>query len=106
MTTTMNIMQVCETVTQALRQRGFFDADQDDATRAEVVEPAVEAASAELGTKLTISEHLPGGGCTVLAEGIPGVVTIVSQRRVDDPDAKGDAQDSINPDFGVTWAIT
>jgi hypothetical protein len=106
MATTMNIMQVCETVTQALRQRGFFDADQEDAARAEAVGPAVEAASAELGTKLTVSEHLPNGGCTVLAEGIPGVVTIVSQRRIDDPDAKGDAQDSINPDFGVTWAIT
>jgi hypothetical protein len=36
---------------------------------------------------------------------VPGVVTIVSQRRVTHPDARGDAQESINPDFGVTWAL-
>jgi hypothetical protein len=105
-TTTRNIMEVCETITQALRQRGFFDSALDDAARERLVAPAVEAASAELGVKLTPSEQADRGGCTVLAEGVTGLVTIVSQRRVEHAGAKGDADESVNPDFGVTWSMT
>jgi hypothetical protein len=88
-----------------LRGQGFFEAERHDDARARMVEPALASASADLGAKLTVGEHLPGGGCTVLAEGIPGVVTIVAQRRLDHH-GKGGAKDSINPDFGVTWALT
>jgi hypothetical protein len=105
-TTTTNIMQVCETITQALRQRGFFDDGHDDAARERMVLPAVEAAAGELGMKLTPSEQSVQGGYTVLADGVPGLVTIVSQRRVDHPGTKGDADESVNPDFGVTWSMT
>jgi len=105
-TTTRNIMEVCETITQALRQRGFFDSALDDAARERLVAPAIEAAAAELGVKLTPSERSDQGGYTVLAEGITGLVTIVSQRRVEHPGTKGDADESVNPDFGVTWSMT
>ena len=106
-TTTRNIMEVCEAITQALRQRGFFDSDLGDAEREKLVAPAVEAAAAELGLKLTPSERSDRGGYTVLAEGVTGLVTIVSQRRVEQPPGtRGDADESINPDFGVTWSMT
>jgi hypothetical protein len=105
MTTATTIVQVCDAITGSLRGQGFFDAERDDEARARMIEPALASASDDLGTKLTVSEHMPGGGCTVLAEGIPGVVTIVAQRRLGHH-GKGGAEDSVNPDFGVTWALT
>ena len=104
--TTTNIMQVCEAITQELRQRGFFESGGDDAARERMVLPAVEAAAAALGMNLTPSEQEGKGGYTVLADDVPGLVTIVSQRRVEHPGTKGDADESVNPDFGVTWAMT
>jgi hypothetical protein len=105
-TDTTNIMQVCEVITQQLRQRGFFEAGGDDAGRERMVLPAVEAAAGQLGTKLTPSEQSDKGGYTVLADGVPGLVTIVSRRRVDHPGTKGHADESVDPDFGVTWSMT
>jgi hypothetical protein len=106
MPTTTNIMQVCESITQALRQRGFFDEGGSDQAREGVVPEAVDAAAAELGMKLTASEGSDRGGTvTVLADGVPGMVTIVAQRRVGDGTPE-DGHDSVNPDFGVTWALT
>lgn len=99
------IVQVCDAITAALRSRGFFEAATDDGDRPRIVDEALGAASAELGLKLAPSEGMPGSGRTVMAEGVPGVVTIVSQRRVAHPEGKGEAEDSINPDFGVTWAL-
>lgn len=105
MPTATTIVEICDAITAALRSRGFFDAETDDGARAAAVDEAIATASAELGLKLTASERSKDGGCTVLAEGVPGVVTIVSQRRVTHPEAQGDAKESINPDFGVTWAL-
>lgn len=99
------IVQVCDAITAALRGEGFFDAEQNDGERAAMIGPALERASDELGCKLTVSEHLPDGGCTVLAEGVPGVVTVVARREVGHH-GKGGAADSVDPDFGVTWALT
>jgi hypothetical protein len=105
MATATTIVQVCDAITAALRGSGFFEPGQKDGARAAMVGPALERAAADLGTKLTVSEHLENGGCTVLAEGVPGVVTIVPRRRVEHH-GKGDAADSVDPDFGVTWALT
>jgi hypothetical protein len=100
------IVELCDAITAGLRSRGFFDEHVDDAARHAAVHEAVDEASRELGLKLTLSEKAPGSGHTVLAEEVPGMVTIVSQRRVAAPgEAQGDAQDSINPDFGVTWSL-
>jgi hypothetical protein len=105
MATATTIVEICDAITAALRGRGFFDAETDDGTRAAAVDEAIASASGQLGLKLTASERSKDGGCTVLAEGIPGVVTIVSQRRIAHPEARGNARESINPDFGVTWAL-
>lgn len=99
------IVEVCDAITDALRARGFFEPGKEDSARAAAVDEAVKEASAKLGIELKASERSEDGGCTVLAEGIPGVVTIVSQRRVSHPGAKGEAEESVNPDFGVTWAL-
>ncbi len=106
MPTATTIVELCDAITAALRSRGFFDDHGDDAARHAAVDEAVEEASRKLGLKLTATEAAPGSARTVLAEGVPGVVTIVSQRRVEAPEgAQGHAKDSLNPDFGVTWAL-
>lgn len=106
MPTNTTIVELCDAITAGLRSRGFFDEGTDDAARHAAVHEAVDAAGRELGLKLTMSEKAPGSGHTVLAEEIPGLVTIVSQRRVAAPsEAQGEANDSINPDFGVTWSL-
>jgi hypothetical protein len=104
MTTATTIVQVCEAITEALRDRGFFEAEREDEARAGMVAPALEAASAKLGARLTVSGQREDGGCTVMTEGVPGLVTIVPRRRVEHA-GKGGAEDSVNPDFGVTWAL-
>lgn len=98
------IVQVCDAITNALRSRGFFEAETADADREAIVDAAIEEASNQLGLKLTPEPGMPGSGYTVQAEGIPGVVTIVAQREIAH-EGKGDAKDSINPDFGVTWSL-
>lgn len=100
-----NIMQVCDAITAALRGSGFFDEGKSDEARAGMVGPAVEQASRELGRELTMGGHLADGGCTVIAEGVPGIVTIVARREIEHH-GKGGAADSVNPDFGVTWSLT
>lgn len=105
MTTNANIMQVCEAITEALRSKGFFAAEGDDAAREGMIQPAVDAASSRLGTKLAMARAHEAGTHTVSAEGIPGMVTIVSQRRVGHGGKAGD-HESVNPDFGVTWSMT
>jgi hypothetical protein len=105
MATATNIMQVCDAITAALRGGGFFEEGKDDAARAAMIGPALEQASGELGRKLTVTEHLDDGGCAVMADGVPGVVTIVARRELEHQ-GKGGAADSVDPDFGVTWALT
>lgn len=104
MPTATTIVQVCDAITQALRQQGFFEQGGSDDRRAGMIEPAVREAAAELGLDLTLGRAHDPAASTVMAEGVPGVVTIVSQRRVGDGTPE-DGHDSINPDFGVTWSI-
>ena len=71
---------------EALRRRGFFDGETDDAARhAAVAGRGRGTPRRALGLKLTLSEQAPGQRPHRLAEGIPGLVTIVSQRRVTAP---------------------
>lgn len=98
------IVQVCDAITHALRSRGFFEEKTADADREAIVDAAIEEAGSQLGLKLTPAHGMPGSGRTVQAEGIPGVVTIVAQREIAH-EGKGGANDSINPDFGVTWSL-
>lgn len=104
MPTATTIVEVCDALREALRRRGFFAQAADDATRRREIEAAVEETSRDLGLKLTASEKAPGSGHTVLADGIPGMVTIVSQRRVAPP-AGNEAKSSVDPDFEVNWTI-
>jgi hypothetical protein len=104
MATATTIVQVCDAITEALRAKGFFEAEREDEAREGMVAPALETASVELGMKLTVSGQREDGGCTVMAEGVPGLVTIVPRRRVEHA-GKGGAEDSVNPDFGVTWSL-
>ena len=103
MSTTPSIVEVSATITKALRQRGFFDPGGDDRVRADLVPEAVGAAAAELGMKLTPSKRPERGAFAVLAEGVPGMITVVAQRRLADGLPEG-RPESINPDFGVTWS--
>lgn len=98
-----NIVEFCDAITAALRARGFFAAETAEEERGRIVDAALADAGSQLGLALTPSEAKPGSTRTVLAEGIPGVVTIVTQRRIGQPDAT--AEESINPDFGVTWQL-
>ena len=97
------IVQVCDAITAALRSRDFFAAETADSDRAQIVDAGLAEAGGRLGLELTPSEAMPGSARTVMAEGIPGVVTIVTQRRIGQTDAE--VEESINPDFGVTWQL-
>ena len=100
-TTATNINEVCQAMEQALRRAGFFGEGGSDADRLAMVEPAVAEASRRLGIDLVASRDQDHGLCTVTAEGVAGLVTIVPQRGIEK-----DGRGSLNPDFGLTWSMT
>ena len=104
MPTATTIVQICDAITASLREQGFFEADREDSARADMLEPAVRSAADELGLDLKLSNAHDAKASTVMVEGVPGVVTIVAQRRIGDGTPE-DGHDSVNPDFGVTWAL-
>ena len=107
MPTTTNIMQVCEAITQALRQRGFFDEGGSDQAR----QGGRVGGRRRRGGRARDEADAQREGPTAAARSpcwptaCPGMVTIVAQRRVGDGTPE-DGHDSVNPDFGVTWALT
>jgi predicted amino acid-binding ACT domain protein len=100
-TAATNIMGVCDAISEELKAAGFFAEGGSDDARLAMVEPAVAAASKRLGVDLQVARERGDHLCTVTAEGVPGLVTVVSQREVE-----GQGRGSTNPDFGVTWSMT
>jgi hypothetical protein len=91
------IVEVCDVLREALRRRGLFDGGLDPSARRRGLRDAVEEAAGALGLRLTLAGDAAGSGHTVVAEGVPGLVTIVPQQE--------EIEGKIDPKLGVTCVL-